>query len=245
MVLVFHVVTLRWAQLFLPTITLKHAVADTFECSCCALADGFRLECFVCGFFCCCLLVCFHYDGQRHLNSRCTITNNSTKHFNPKLACHGLYELQEDNKAVVYFGLKCPSVVWRNNKRSFSLQVESPLAVDAVLGESAFSVTDDKVSITELRVHAVSGLTLSLQPSPGNSHTMVAKATGLQTLTAPKQVQHNLSHGAEKRNNTITVIILCKQEYVLTAAVRCLYSNLLYRCGSGNSWGWRLVRELF
>uniref|UniRef100_A0A3P8SQE8 Transmembrane protein 132E n=1 Tax=Amphiprion percula TaxID=161767 RepID=A0A3P8SQE8_AMPPE len=67
------------------------------------------------------------------------------------------------------------------------LKVESPLAVDAVLGEAAFSVTDDKVSITELRVHAISGLTLSLQPSPGNSHTMVAKATGLQTLTAPKQ----------------------------------------------------------
>uniref|UniRef100_A0A4W6CTN7 Transmembrane protein 132E n=1 Tax=Lates calcarifer TaxID=8187 RepID=A0A4W6CTN7_LATCA len=70
---------------------------------------------------------------------------------------------------------------------STTLKVESPLAVDAVLGESAFSVTDDKVSITELRVHAISGLTLSLQPSPGNSHTMVAKATGLQTLTAPKQ----------------------------------------------------------
>eukprot|EP00064_Thunnus_orientalis_P000338 superscaffoldBa00000017_g338 len=70
---------------------------------------------------------------------------------------------------------------------SWTEVVESPLAVDAVLGESTFSVTDDKVSITELRVHAVSGLTLSLQPSPGNSHTMVAKATGLQTLTTPKQ----------------------------------------------------------
>ena len=81
--------------------------------------------------------------------------------------------------------------------------MESPLAVDAVLGESAFSVTDDKVSITEMRVHAVSGLTLSLQPSPGNSHTMVAKATGIQTLTAPKQVQQNISHSAEKRNNQI------------------------------------------
>uniref|UniRef100_A0A3P9JF69 Transmembrane protein 132E n=1 Tax=Oryzias latipes TaxID=8090 RepID=A0A3P9JF69_ORYLA len=67
------------------------------------------------------------------------------------------------------------------------LKVESPLAVDAALGEAAFSVTDDKVSITELRVHTVSGLTLSLQPSPGNSHTMVAKATAVQTLTALKQ----------------------------------------------------------
>lgn len=81
--------------------------------------------------------------------------------------------------------------------------MESPLAVDAVLGESAFSVTDDKVSITEMRVHAISGLTLSLQPSPGNSHTMVAKASGIQTLTAPKQVKQNLSGIAEKRNNQI------------------------------------------
>ena len=63
--------------------------------------------------------------------------------------------------------------------------------MDTVLGESPFSVTDDKVSITEMRVHAVSGLTLSLRPSPGNSHTMVAKATGTQTLTAPKQVRRD------------------------------------------------------
>ncbi|XP_031663989.1 transmembrane protein 132E isoform X1 [Oncorhynchus kisutch] len=67
------------------------------------------------------------------------------------------------------------------------LKVESPLAVEAMLGETSFSVTDEKVSILELRVHAISGLSLSLQPSPGNSHTMVAKATGLQTLAAPKQ----------------------------------------------------------
>lgn len=57
-----------------------------------------------------------------------------------------------------------------------------------MLGEVAFSVLDDKVSIIDLRVHAISGLTLSLQPSPGNSHTMVAKATGLQTLSTLKQV---------------------------------------------------------
>ncbi|XP_012989981.2 transmembrane protein 132E isoform X2 [Esox lucius] len=67
------------------------------------------------------------------------------------------------------------------------LKVDSPLAVDAMLGETPFSVTDEKVSILELRVHAISGLALLLQPSPGNSHTMVAKATGLQTLAAPKQ----------------------------------------------------------
>lgn len=86
-----------------------------------------------------------------------------------------------------------PSVMTQNDwcdsqMVSCCLQVESPLAVEAMLGETLFSVTDEKVSILELRVHAISGLALSIQPSPGNSHTMVAKATGLQTLTAPKQV---------------------------------------------------------
>lgn len=137
-----------------------------------------------------------------HRSKTYTGTNNCTNHFDLKLACHGHYELQKHNKAVVYSWLiRHPFVMWGNNKRAyFSPQVESPLAVDAVLGESAFSVTDDKVSITELRVHAISGLTLSLQPSPGNSHTMVAKATGLQTLITPKQVEYDLWHCAEKRN---------------------------------------------
>ncbi|XP_052411671.1 transmembrane protein 132E isoform X1 [Carassius gibelio] len=79
------------------------------------------------------------------------------------------------------------TVLVANELGSSTLKVESPLAVEAVLGETQFSVVDDKVSIVELRVHAISGLTLNLQPSPGNSHTMVAKATGLQTLSALKQ----------------------------------------------------------
>lgn len=83
-----------------------------------------------------------------------------------------------------------------------SPQVESPLAMDAVLGESAFSVTDDKVSITEMRVSAISGLTLTLHPSPGNSHTIVAKATGVQTLTAPKQVECGARSRIDRGNGT-------------------------------------------
>uniref|UniRef100_A0A673KW75 Transmembrane protein 132E-like n=1 Tax=Sinocyclocheilus rhinocerous TaxID=307959 RepID=A0A673KW75_9TELE len=79
------------------------------------------------------------------------------------------------------------TVLVANELGSSTLKVESPLAVEAVLGETQFSVVDDKVSIVELRVHAISGLALILQPSPGNSHTMVAKATGLQTLSALKQ----------------------------------------------------------
>ncbi|XP_065140297.1 transmembrane protein 132E isoform X1 [Paramisgurnus dabryanus] len=79
------------------------------------------------------------------------------------------------------------TVLVANELGSSTLKVESPLAVEAVLGETQFSVVDEKVSILELRVHAISGLALNLQPSPGNSHTMVAKATGIQTLSTPKQ----------------------------------------------------------
>ncbi|XP_048045535.1 transmembrane protein 132E isoform X1 [Megalobrama amblycephala] len=79
------------------------------------------------------------------------------------------------------------TVLVANELGSSTLKVESPLAVEAILGETQFSVVDEKVSIVELRVHAISGLALNLQPSPGNSHTMVAKATGLQTLSTLKQ----------------------------------------------------------
>uniref|UniRef100_A0A3Q2P129 Transmembrane protein 132E n=1 Tax=Fundulus heteroclitus TaxID=8078 RepID=A0A3Q2P129_FUNHE len=98
------------------------------------------------------------------------LVQDSLKVVNPKIA-----ELVD---RTILVGLELGSTV---------LKVESPLAVDAVLGEASFLVTDDKVSITELRVHTVSGLALSLQPSLGNSHTMVAKASGVQTLTVLKQ----------------------------------------------------------
>ncbi|KAG9282039.1 transmembrane protein 132E [Astyanax mexicanus] len=101
---------------------------------------------------------------------------------------------------------------------STSLKVESPLAVEAVLGEAPFSVVDDKVSIVDLRVHAISGLTLSLQPSPGNSHTMVAKATGLQTLSALKQ-EASLSIWVYYSDNTAAPLsIYDPKDYNLNAS---------------------------
>ncbi|XP_017315938.1 transmembrane protein 132E isoform X2 [Ictalurus punctatus] len=98
------------------------------------------------------------------------------------------------------------------------LKVESPLAVEAMLGEVPFSVLDDKVSIMDLRVHAISGLSLSLQPSPGNSHTMVAKATGLQTLSTLKQ-EASLSIWAYFSDNTAAPLsIYDPKDYNLNAS---------------------------
>ncbi|KAG7253176.1 hypothetical protein CRUP_018466 [Coryphaenoides rupestris] len=65
-------------------------------------------------------------------------------------------------------------------------QVLSPLS-SAVLAERSVRVLDDKVSVTELGVQLVSGLSLSLQLSPGSSRAIVATATTQEVITQLKQ----------------------------------------------------------
>lgn len=54
-------------------------------------------------------------------------------------------------------------------------------------------MVDDKVSVTELRVQLVSGLSLSLQLSPGSNRAIVASATTREMITQPKQVSNTQS----------------------------------------------------
>lgn len=68
------------------------------------------------------------------------------------------------------------------------LQVLSPLS-DAVLAERTVKVLEDKVTILELGVQLVAGLSLSLQLSPGSNRAIVATATTQEVLSSPKQVQ--------------------------------------------------------
>ncbi|KAJ6655755.1 hypothetical protein lerEdw1_004808 [Lerista edwardsae] len=65
-------------------------------------------------------------------------------------------------------------------------KVVSPL-MEAVLGETLVTVTDEKVNIVEMKAQVVSNLSLSLHPSPGSSHTIIAKTTAQQTLNFSKQ----------------------------------------------------------
>ncbi|KAI7796212.1 putative transmembrane protein 132D [Triplophysa rosa] len=67
-----------------------------------------------------------------------------------------------------------------------TVQVMSPLS-DSVLGERMIRVVDDKVSITELGVQLVSGLSLNLQISPGSNRAIVAKTTTQETMHNLKQ----------------------------------------------------------
>ncbi|XP_064250723.1 transmembrane protein 132E isoform X2 [Passer domesticus] len=69
-------------------------------------------------------------------------------------------------------------------------KVVSPL-VEAVLGETLVTVAEEKVSITDLKAQVVSSLSLSLHPSPGNSHTIIARTSVQQTLSFFKQRRHH------------------------------------------------------
>lgn len=61
--------------------------------------------------------------------------------------------------------------------------------MEAVLGETLVTVAEEKVSITDLKAQVVSSLSLSLHPSPGNSHTIIARTSVQQTLSFFKQVR--------------------------------------------------------
>nr|XP_061800467.1 transmembrane protein 132C-like [Nerophis lumbriciformis] len=66
------------------------------------------------------------------------------------------------------------------------IQVLSPLT-SLVLAERSIKVLDDKVSVTELGVQLVSGLSLSLNLSPGSNSAIVATATTQEVIEAPQQ----------------------------------------------------------
>ncbi|KAL7827115.1 hypothetical protein SRHO_G00328330 [Serrasalmus rhombeus] len=67
-----------------------------------------------------------------------------------------------------------------------SIQVLSPLS-DSILAERTVRVLDERVSITELGLQLVSGLSLSLQLSTGSNRAISATATTQDVLNSLKQ----------------------------------------------------------
>lgn len=68
-----------------------------------------------------------------------------------------------------------------------ALQILSPLS-DTILAEKTITVLDEKVTITDLGVQLVTGLSLSLQLSPGSNRAIFATAVAQELLQRPKQV---------------------------------------------------------
>ncbi|KAM9857763.1 transmembrane protein 132D [Aulostomus maculatus] len=67
-----------------------------------------------------------------------------------------------------------------------TIQVFSPLS-DIVLAKTTVKVVDDKVTITELGVQLVTGLSMTLQLSPGSNKAILATTTTQEILQFPKQ----------------------------------------------------------
>lgn len=67
-------------------------------------------------------------------------------------------------------------------------QVRSPVS-DSILGEQTLVVSDEKVSVVELRAQLVSGLSLALSTEPGHPNILTATCQALTTLQSPKQVR--------------------------------------------------------
>lgn len=70
----------------------------------------------------------------------------------------------------------------------FCPQILSPLS-DTILAEKTITVLDEKVTITDLGVQLVTGLSLSLQLSPGSNRAVFATAVAQELLQRPRQVR--------------------------------------------------------
>lgn len=66
-------------------------------------------------------------------------------------------------------------------------QVHSPLS-DSILGEQALAVTDDKVSVLDLQVQLVMGISLALSRGTAHPGEVTATCWAQSTLPASKQV---------------------------------------------------------
>ncbi|XP_059959289.1 transmembrane protein 132A isoform X2 [Mesoplodon densirostris] len=67
-----------------------------------------------------------------------------------------------------------------------SIEVRSPLS-DSILGEQVLAVTDDKVSVLELRVQPVMGISLALSRGTAHAGEVTATCWAQSALPAPKQ----------------------------------------------------------
>lgn len=67
-----------------------------------------------------------------------------------------------------------------------SIEVRSPLS-DSILGEQALAVTEDKVSVLELRVQPVMGISLALSRGTAHPGEVTATCWAQSALPAPKQ----------------------------------------------------------
>ncbi|XP_043938139.1 transmembrane protein 132A [Protopterus annectens] len=93
--------------------------------------------------------------------------------------------------------------------------VLSPVS-KSILAEQTVIVTEEKVTLTELQVQLVSGISLSLRPSHGQDRVFLASTTAQETLHMPKQ-EAALSVWLAFSDHTMSPLQLYSQsDYILT-----------------------------
>ncbi|XP_057348543.1 transmembrane protein 132C isoform X2 [Manis pentadactyla] len=96
------------------------------------------------------------------------------------------------------------------------IQVLSPLS-DSILAEKTVTVLDDKVSVTDLAIQLVAGLSVTLHPSTENSKAITAVATAEDLLHTPKQ-EAVLSTWLQFSDGSVTPLdIYDTKDFTLTA----------------------------
>ncbi|XP_033296555.2 transmembrane protein 132C [Orcinus orca] len=97
-----------------------------------------------------------------------------------------------------------------------TIQVLSPLS-DSILAEKTVTVLDDKVSVTDLAIQFVAGLSVTLHPSTENSKAVTAVATAEELLRTPKQ-EAVLSTWLQFSDGSVTPLdIYDTKDFTLTA----------------------------
>lgn len=97
-----------------------------------------------------------------------------------------------------------------------TIQVLSPLS-DSILAEKTVTVLDDKVSVTDLAIQLVAGLSATLHADPENSQAITAVATAEELLRTPKQ-EAVLSTWLQFSDGSVTPVdIYDTKDFSLTA----------------------------
>ncbi|XP_058512615.1 transmembrane protein 132C [Ochotona princeps] len=97
-----------------------------------------------------------------------------------------------------------------------TIQVLSPLS-DSILAEKTVTVLDDKVSVTDLAIQLVAGLSATLHADPENSQAITAVATAEELLRTPKQ-EAVLSTWLQFSDGSVTPVdIYDAKDFSLTA----------------------------
>ncbi|XP_055511639.1 transmembrane protein 132C-like [Leucoraja erinacea] len=100
-----------------------------------------------------------------------------------------------------------------------TIQVLSPLS-DSILAERTITVIDEKVTVTDLGIQVVAGLSLSFQLSPGSNRIITAMATAKEQLHTAKQ-EAIISGWIQFSDNSLTPLdIYDPKDYTLTVSSR-------------------------